>query len=202
MDPNQPQTSFIPKQPIREEKAVSTSSRSFSLVNFIAIVVFFGSLAAGGGLYFYKGIIQTNIQAMNVSLTKAKAAFEPGLITDLQVLDKRLNSSKEILGNHISISPIFRSIESLTLKSVRFSKFSYEIPKDTKKIEVTMSGQTSGQGGYRSIALQSNKLAENKYFEDIIFSNLSLTQTGGVSFDLTFTVDPNFVDFEKTVANI
>ena len=202
MDPNTPQTSFIPKQPIREEKAAS-SSRSFSLVNFLAIIIFFGSLAAAGGIYFYKGILDTKLKEMADSLARSRAAFEPGLIADLQVLDKRLNSSKEILGNHIALSPIFRSIESLTLKSVRFSKFAYEISKDNaKKIDVKMSGQTSGQGGYRSIALQSNKLAENKYFEDIIFSNLSLTQIGGVSFDLTFSVDPIFVDFEKTVANL
>ena len=201
MDPNQVQTSFIPKKPLTEERA--PKARSFSLVNFVSIVIFLGSLIAAGGLYFYKGILESSIQDMNISLTKAKAAFEPGLITDLQVLDKRLNSSKEILSKHISISPIFRSLESLTLKSVRFSKFAYEIPNDKdRKIEVKMSGQTSPQGGYRSIALESNKLAENKYFTDIIFSNLSLTQSGGVSFDLTFSVDLNFLNFEKSVANL
>ena len=201
MDLNTPQTSFIPKQPVHEETAIS--SRSFSVVNFIAIVIFFGSLVAAGGLYFYKGILEANIVEMNISLTKAKAAFEPGLIADLQVLDKRLNSSKTILSNHISISPIFRSIEALTLKSVRFSKFSYETSKgNAKELIVTMSGQTSGQGGYRSIDLESNKLAEHKYFHDIIFSNLSLTQTGGVSFDLAFSVDPNFINFQKTEANL
>src|SRR3990172_1082631 len=201
MDPNIPQTSFIPKQLVREEKAINV--RSFSLINFVVTIIFFSSLAAAAGLYFYKGILESSIQDMNISLTRAKAKFEPGLITDLQVLDKRLNSSKEILSKHISISPIFRSLESLTLKSVRFSKFAYEIPNDKdRKIEVKMSGQTSPQGGYRSIALESNKLAENKYFTDIIFSNLSLTQSGGVSFDLTFSVDLNFLNFEKSVANL
>ena len=100
---------------------------------------------------------------MNISLTRAKAKFEPGLITDLQVLDKRLNSSKEILSKHISISPIFRSLESLTLKSVRFSKFAYEIRNDKdRKFEVKMSGQISPQGGYWSIPLEPTHLAESR----------------------------------------
>ena len=208
MDPNTPQTSFIPKQPLIEERA--STARSFNLVNFLAIVIFIASLVAAGGLYFYKGILNTSLEAMNDSLTRSKASFEPGLITDLQVLDKRLNSSKEILSNHLAISPIFKSIEQLTLKSVRFTKFSYELSKDTatgvatasKIFQVKMSGQTSAAGGYRSIALESNKLAENKYFKDIVFSNLALTQTGGVSFDLTFTVDSTFLTFEKNIANI
>lgn len=201
MDPNTPQTSFIPKQPLVETSVAPT--RSFNLVNFLATIIFVGSLAAAGGLYFYQGVLTTNIAEMNISLERSKAAFEPGLIADLQVLDKRLNSSKEILGNHTTVSPVFQALESLTLKSVRFTKFSYEASKeDSQKIEVKMTGQTSASGGYRSIALQSNKLAENKYFQDIIFSNLTLTQSGGVSFDLTFTVDQNLLSFEKNVANI
>lgn len=201
MDPNTPQTSFIPKQPLVETSA--PTARSFNLANFLTTIVFISSLVAAGGLYFYKGVLTSDITEMNKSLERSKAAFEPGLINDLQVLDKRLNSSKEILSKHTAVSPVFDALQELTLKSVRFTKFSYEGSKaDAKKIEVKMSGQTSATGGYRSIALQSNKLAENKYFQDIIFSNLTLTQSGGVSFDLTFTVDENLLNFENNIANI
>src|SRR3989304_5928554 len=137
MDPNQVQTSFIPKKPLTEERA--PKARSFSLVNFVSIVIFLGSLIAAGGLYFYQVALKTNIADMSASLERSKASFEPGLISDLQVLDKRLNSSKEILGNHLAISPIFKSLEALTLKSVRFNKFSYEVAKDGgNKIKVKM----------------------------------------------------------------
>jgi hypothetical protein len=201
MDPNTVQTSFIPKKPLTEERA--PAARSVSLLNFLSVFIFLASLLAAGGLFFYRGILQSSISDMEASLARSKASFEPGLISDLQTLDKRLNSANEVLDNHIAVSPIFLSLNALTLKSVRFTKFDYEIASDSSSsITVKMSGETApGPQGYTSIALESNKLAENKYFKDITFSNLTLTQAGGVSFDLTFTVDRNFLMFEKNIAN-
>ncbi len=197
--PPEIQTSFIPKKPVTEERVSQT--RSFNILGFLAIIIFFASVAAAGGFYFYKTILSNQITDMSQSLERSKAAFEPSLISDLSSLDKRLNSSKEVLGGHIAVSPIFKSLEQLTLKSIRFTKFSYALSQDgSKKIEIKMSGQTAPSKGYYPIALQSNKLSENKYVEDIVFSNLSLTQGGGVSFDLTFSVSPEFMLYEKDIS--
>ena len=193
---NELQTSFIPKKPAIVER--TTSVRSTNIFGFLATIIFFASIVAAGGLYFYKGILTSQISDMSQSLERSKAAFEPSLISSLQILDKRLSSSKEILSSHVTVSPIFKSLEELTLKSIRFTKFTYALSTTgTSKIAVKMSGQTSS--GYTPIALQSNKLSENKYVKDIVFSNLTLLQNGGVSFDLDFNVDSNFILFEKNI---
>ena len=59
-----------------------------------------------------------------------------------------------------------------------------------------MSGQAVG---YRSVALQSDLFAKNKYFLDPVFSNLSLDEKGNVLFDLDFSVDLNFVNYKRTL---
>ena len=99
------QTSFIPKKPMIEERAVAT--RPVGLLTVLSIFIFFAVILVSGGLYFYKGILTTNITQMENDLNLAKGRFESSKITQLQVLDKRLSSSNEILGSHIAISPIF-----------------------------------------------------------------------------------------------
>jgi len=187
------QTSFIPKKPMIEQRAVVAQPVSFFLI--IALFIFFAVVIGTGGLYFYNGILEKNIIKMENDLNLAKNRFEPSKIVQLQVLDKRLNASTEILSKHIAISPIFKALQDITMKTVSYTKFSYGLD-DTKnaKITIKMSGVAVG---YKSVALQSDLFTKNKYFIDPVFSNLLLNDKGNVLFDLEFSVDPNFVDYKK-----
>jgi len=187
------QTSFIPKKPMIEERAVAT--RPVSFLTIISVFIFFTVALASGGLYFYKGIAAKNIVKMENDLNLAKNRFEHSKITQLQVLDKRLRASSLILSKHIAVSPIFEALQLITLKTVRYTKFSYDFgtDKDTR-VMVKMSGQAIG---YRSIALQSDLFAKNKYLVDPVFSNLLLDDKGNVLFDLEFSVDPTFIDYKQ-----
>ena len=189
------QTSFIPKKPMIKESAVS--SRPVGILLIISLFILFLTLLMTGGLYFYKGIIAKQIIDKDKSLTLAKNDFEPAKITELQILDKRLRAATEILSNHITITPVFNVLEQITMKTVRFTKFSYnfEAEKNTA-INIKMSGLAVG---YRSVALQADLFAKNKNFIDPIFSNLTLDNNGNVLFDLEFSVDLDFVNYKQTL---
>ncbi len=191
------QTSFIPKKPIIEDSSVSVSKNSSSVGIFTLIGIFcFITVALGSvGLYFYKDFLNKNVLQMEKNLTLARNRFEPQKIQELQRLDKKLSSASEILKNHIAISPIFEKLSAITLKSIRFTKFSYEFDKSKNtKVVVKMSGAATG---YRAIALQSDMFTKEKYFIDPVFSNLALDEKGSVLFDLEFLVDPVFVDYKQ-----
>ena len=188
------QTSFIPKKPMIEERA--RASRPTSFLTVISVFIFFAIILASGGLYFYKGIMTKNIAKMQNDLELAKSRFEPSKINQLQALDKRLRASSTILSKHIAISPIFKALQDITMKTVRYTKFSYDF-SDDGKIDVKMSGQAIG---YRSIALQSDLFGKDKYLIDPVFSNLSLDDKGNVIFDLEFSVDPNFIDYKQVLS--
>lgn len=186
------QTSFIPKKPIVEEHY--NVSQPISLLTVIAIFALFTVGLSTGALYFYKGIATKNLDKMKADLSKAEKRFEPSKISDLQVLDKRINASNQILSKHIAISPIFQALQEITMKSVRFTKFDYDFSGDkNSRINVKMSGVTLG---YSHLALQSDLFAQNKNFIDPVFSNLALNESGNVIFDLNFSVDPSFVDYK------
>lgn len=189
------QTSFIPKKPIIEERAAV--ARPVSLLTIISIFIFFTVILASGGLYFYKVYLTKNITQMQGDLNLAKGRFESSKIVQLQVLDKRLIASTEILSKHIAISPIFQALQTLTMKTVRFTKFSYSLGDEkSSNVNIKMSGMALG---YRSIALQSDIFTKNKYIIDPVFSNLSLDNSGNVLFDLEFLVDPSFVDYKQVL---
>ena len=189
------QTSFIPKKPILKESTVS--ARPISIFLIVSLFILFTVLLATGGLYFYKGIVVKKIAGMENTLNLAKNRFEPSKITELQIFDKRLRASSEILAKHFTIIPIFDALEQITMKSVRFTKFSYDLgTEDNSSINIKMSGIAIG---YRSVALQSDLFAKNKNLIDPVFSNLMLDNSGNVIFDLEFSVDPGFVNYKQAL---
>ena len=190
------QTSFIPKKPMVEVRA--TATKPVGILVVLSMLVLFTILLGTAGLYFYKTSLTKNLAQMEGDLSKARNRFEPSKITELQLLDKRLRASSEILSNHIAISPIFQALQAITMKTVRYTQFSYELGNDKDAmVTVKISGIATG---YRSIALQSDLFTtkdEGKNFIDPVFSNLSLNEKGNVLFDLEFSVDPSFVDYKQ-----
>jgi hypothetical protein len=194
MEPNF-QTSFIPKKPIVKEYSVTP--RPIGLLTILSLFILATVVVTTGALYFYKGIAAKNLLTMQNNLELAQNRFEPSKIKELQLLDKRLNASNQILSKHIAITPIFEALQDITMKSIRYTKFSYDYGEgNDAKINVRMSGVTLG---YSFLALQSDLFAQNKNFIDPVFSNLALNETGNVTFDLDFSVDPAFVDYKLTL---
>jgi hypothetical protein len=188
------QTSFIPKKPIVNERTAPT--RSVGILFVISFFILITVLVATGGLYLYKSYLKKQIDSMQVSLTTAQNSFEPSKITELQTLDKRLDAATEILKNHINITPIFDALEQLTMKTVRYTKFNYDLSADGSAVDVKMSGQAVG---YRAVALQADLFATNKNLINPVFSNLTLDNSGNVIFDLEFSVNPSFVNYQQTL---
>ena len=198
MEPNF-QTSFIPKKPMVEER--DAPAHSISIFTIIAIFVLFAVILTTGGFYLWREKIKENITQKESELNLAKGRFEQKKIEKLQLLDKRLRASTEILSRHVSITPVFEALSALTMKTVRFNQFSYDLgtEKDAK-VSIKMSGVAVG---YRSVALQSDLFGtkdEGKSFIDPVFSNLTLDAKGNVLFDLEFSVVPSFVDYKQMLS--
>ncbi len=182
------------------EKRV-TATRPVGFLVAISVLILFTVLLATGGLYFYKGVLTKKITYQQDQLKQNKTRLESTKIAELQTLDKRLKAASEILSNHVAISPIFQALSEVTMKTVRYTKFSYDTAaadKNSKdaKVNIKMSGVAVG---YRSVALQSDLFAKNKNLINPIFSNLTLDNSGNVLFDLEFSVDPSFVNYKQIV---
>jgi hypothetical protein len=189
------QTSFIPRKSIVKERAAMP--RSVSFLTIISFFILFTILIGTGGLYFFQRVLTKNITQLNLELGKDKNTFELNKISDIQVLDNRLRAANDILNHHIAVTPIFKALEQVTMKSVRFSSFNYDTPTESNgKIVVKLVGVAVS---YSAVALQADLFASNKNFIDPVFSNLQPDDKGYVGFDLTFQVDPSFVNYKETL---
>ncbi len=193
---NQLTTTFIPKKPLAETSGPIGSvpvSKPVGLLSTISVILFFVTIAIAVGVYFWKAYETSQVTSLSASIANVEKTFEPDLISKLQSLDKQLTNANTLLNNHTVISPIFDMLEASTLKQVQFNKFDVEFDQ-IKGTTVTMSGVADS---YQSIAQQSDVLGSNTFLQNILFSNFFLNQQGQISFDLTFGVKPNFVNFTQ-----
>lgn len=192
---NQFTTTFIPKKPLAQasEGTRTPVSRPVGLLSTISVIILFIAIAASVGVYFWKSIETKNVATLSESIAKIEKGFEPELITELQAVDRQLRNANTLVRNHTVISPVFDLLAASTLRPVRYTKFDIAFD-ETKGPQVRMSGEADG---YPSIAQQSDILGASTYLKDTIFSNFFLTQRGRVSFDVSFGLKPEFVDFEK-----
>ena len=182
MDSTQP-TSFIPKQSPSVPPAYQT--RSVSIVMLGGVVIFILTLALSVGVFLYKGLVANGIESKKASLERARAAFDPALIKELERLDKRLNISRTLLTNHLALSALFDTLEAATSKNVRYNSFDW----NSNGVEQTLLMRGEAKS-YASIAFQSDLFARTDVVKNPVFSNLTLDQRGNVVFTLAASVDP------------
>jgi hypothetical protein len=189
------QTSFIPKKTVEPQKTrMKTSPGILNTVSFVLLVV---SVVMAGGVYLYRDNLSKRVDEMRTSLDRARNIFEPTLLADLQVLDRRIDAATEILQGHLAVSPIFKVLQDITLPTVRYIDFTYEIDAiNPNVVHVTMTGEAIS---YDVITLQSDLFSQNRFIRNPIFSNFALDQDGRIDFELTFDVSRSLVSFEQEV---
>ncbi len=204
MDNNSFQTSFIPKKPIAVAGAHEVPlHRPIRILLPISLIILFITAGLYGGLYLYKGKLLKEIDSSKASFSAVEKNFEPAKIQDLEAFNKKVGISKKLLASHVALSPLFYAINEITIPTVQFTKFSAENSVSAKNIDVKISGIARD---YKSIAIQSQAFNDPnmaKYFKNVIFSKLVLSENkdtkGYVTFDLSFSVDPNLLSYEKKI---
>lgn len=191
------QTSFIPKKTLSPETPSVSRGSSFGLVNVVAFIIMIVSLLVAGGAYLYRDTLSQRVNEMKLSLERAQNIFEPEFLQELQTFDKRIQAAEKILENHIAVSPIFEVLQEITLPTVRYIDFTYEIDAlNPNVVHVSMSGEAVS---YDAVTLQADLFSKNRFIRNPIFSNFSLARTGNVEFDLMFDVSRSLVNFEQKI---
>jgi len=209
--------SFIPKKPLSGK--TDRRARPMSLLLFLSFLIFFITLAAYGGLYFYNSNLQVVLEGKVADLEAAKEKADPtGAIKKAEDLQARINNTKNLLEGHIAPSRVFDLLEEVTLKSVVLNGFTFEKESiDTNQggalRESVQSAGTSNfvirTGGnassYASLAYQSDVLKQdienNRRIKSFSIKNPSLDVSGNVTFDLDITLDTIFLLYKGAFDN-
>ena len=190
MDPNV-QGSFIPKQ------ALTAASRGSGMGLFflLALFVFAASLVAAGGAFAYEGYLNSQITRKDGDLRRAEGAFDAGAIQDLVRMDARLAQARALLRSHVSPSAIFSFLSTVTLEKVQFNSFDLAVNKNGGAT-MTLSGTADS---FSTVALQSDQLGASKVLRDVLFSGITVAETGKVSFTVNAGVDPDLILYSSNL---
>lgn len=190
-------TTFIPKKPIVPQSTQTQIpvSKPVGIFFVIAVIIFVMSLIIAGSAYGYKAYLQKDVADLSNQLIIVQRNLDPNTIKEFTVMDKRLRNSETLLNQHIVTSPLFSVLGATTLPTVRYTKMDMSF-NEAGDLAVTMSGESDG---YRSIALQSQALAQNATLNDTIFSNFTVTPKGRVSFDVAFVIPKADLVFTKNL---
>lgn len=201
MDPGTP-TSFIPKRPI-ESSSDFTPHRSgtIGLLSLLTFVIIVGTGVAFAGVYFYQKQLVSQKAGLEQSISQARDGIGTEFVSDMKRLDSRIDGVKDLVKNHIVVTPIFQALEASTLRSVQYKDFSYSIKTDpTAKTDMVIVELTGSAKNYSTIALQSDAFSSSSLIKNPVFSNLTVDdKTRTVNFRLTFSVSPSDLSYQAFV---
>ncbi|MFA5827715.1 MAG: hypothetical protein WC839_04485 [Candidatus Paceibacterota bacterium] len=185
------QTSFIPKKPMTSNVSEKEPRNFFSIITTFLLVV---SILISVGLFVYKIYLTKQKETLSSSLAITRDSFEKDTIDELELFDKRTESAKQILSNHIVLSPMFALLGEITIPSIQYTNF--EQKTDEKGFLVNIEGMARD---YRSIALQADMFnsVKGRSFKNVLFSNLMKDKNNNISFNLKFNVELDLLSYEK-----
>lgn len=193
-------TTFIPKRELSStNKPVqsATSRKAQSAINLLATLLFIVALVSVIGVYVYKLRIATVVNAKIESINLAEKAFEPAVILELRKLDIRLRAATELLSKHVAVVDFFESFGETTLPDIQYSGIAINFSDDIPVVSTTGEARS-----YLVIAQQSDLFQQNRFVQNAIFSNFSRTESGRITFGLTFSINPELLVYGRTLKNV
>ncbi|MCR4279147.1 MAG: hypothetical protein NUV78_00170 [Candidatus Zambryskibacteria bacterium] len=190
------QSSFIPKGAVVSGTGGHTApvKKERSILGFIAMVVFALSLLAALLALGYKFYLDYSIKTMAAELDAARGNVEPETVLEITRLNNRLLSTEGLINQHVVLSPLLSLLEASTVRTVRFTDFSFNM--NNKELKIALKGEASS---YSNLAAQAEILKESKSFINPVFSDLALDERGNVRFSFNADINPDLVSYRKVV---
>ncbi len=205
--------SFIPKKSIAKTKR---RRRPFNLFLFLSFVIFFLTLGAYGGALYFERTIDNRLSIKNSELEEVKNRLDPeNVIERARELDVKIKSVNTLLGDHRALSPLFDTLEEITLASVYFTKLDFSEGVDegvnTPVIRAGQQTSVTPAGGlrismngvapsYSSLALQLDALRVEPSFKGIELLGMNLDTKGSILFSVDMVIDTKLVSYTNTLS--
>ncbi len=190
------QTSFIPKKPIGDSRG---SRAGISLFLLVSLIIFFIMAGIAAWVFLEKKILVQGIASQQATISTNKTGLISDQITVQSIVDlnSRIIAAKQLLAQHISVSPVFAFFQQTTLKNVRFNNFNFAASGKDDSGKVGVSVQMSGLArDWETVASQADEFGLSEWRNIISqpkISNLSLNGDGSVSFVFTAIINPDFI---------
>lgn len=182
-------TSFIPQRPTNG-KTAPRRTRKIYVLAYLSYVLFFGSLLATAGVFFFNLSLDAQLGKQQQALNAERDLFNQGDIESIRDLEKRIGIAEERLNNHVSVLSIFEALEASAVQSIYFTSFSYQRQDDEFPL-VTFTGDSSQ---FNNILFQREIFANNPIlagseFKEVTLKTVADEETGSNTETVQFTLE-------------
>ena len=178
-------TSFSPTLGKRQR---SDLGGVFSFISYFVLGI---ALLLAVGVFSYEQLLAKNLSSQDAALAKVESSIDPATVEDFVQLRNRLDSSKTLLANHLSLSNFFYVLETVLPQTVRFSKLDITIDA-TGSVAVNGTGVSKS---FNALSFASASFATDGRIKNVIFSKMSINKDGSVTFNFSATIDPKLLAF-------
>lgn len=187
-----PDINLVPEE--YQKKGISLGA-VFSKTGGIVLILLILSLLFYGGLLFYQKKLQTNLNSINQEITNLESKRDKTTEEAILSADKKLNLAEDLFKSHLYWSDLFGNIEKAVVPDVYFSESKLDFANEKVDIGLTGNAKT-----YTALAQQMVSFKEDPSVESIAVSKISLSESGGIEFDLAIVFSKSIL-INKTEEN-
>jgi len=191
-------SSFIPKKDVtvntRGRKRRTTGK---GWLDRIAHVIFVVVLLGWGGLFGYQKYVEASIRETEQELIVVQDNIDNQKVDTFRAFGEQVKNAKAILARHVSVEPLFNFLNTYTIPSMQFAKFSLTLTGAGLMVEATGLAKN-----FASISLQADTFTETNQLVDVKTSDIAIDPiTEEAQFMMTFLMPRNSVLYSELVAD-
>lgn len=152
------------------------------ILNLLASIVFFASVAGAIGVYFLNNSAQNRLASARVALEQASSPDDARRMEEIGAFDTRLTIAQTLLENHMAPSLVFARLETIVKEAAQFSSLKYEYDSTFEpRLELSVSANE-----LTPVALQRLELVASAMFTTLTMTGIT---TEAVALDEEGQVD-------------
>lgn len=189
--------SFIPKNSLAHDDAFVVRRRPTSLISVLAVIVFFGSVAAYVFFTFYGNTLDKKMSGLTTQIQDLQKSFDQPEIREARIFNSRAKLVHDLLDRHIAVTPLFTFLSENTTESIFYTKIDFERSDEKYPLFVKLMGEAPS---YASLAYQVDVLRQKSkdlaYFE---VEDITLTGKGSVGFTFKLAFSQEYLSYAQRV---
>jgi hypothetical protein len=178
---------FIPQKRVDPRRAGLRIYSTVDTLTAVAVILFSTVIFIIIGIYGSRFFIDKQAESLQVKVSDLSGQFNSMEVSELVVLDKKVNAVVDVIDKHTSITNIREFLEDHTQSRVRVISYSFsETGEDSKGTgTLVITGEALN---YNTLANQQNIYVGDEDVIGVTFTDIKPTDTGMVAFTATMNL--------------
>lgn len=165
------------------------------LFQAVAGLIFLLSVLSTGGLFAYRKMVEGQLNNLKTELATLESRMNKEDIDKLVSFDRKINSARELLVNHVAASNFLKLLEANTVAPLYYTSFKYNAPAN-QDISVQLEGKADS---YRVVSEQEKIFLKNPNTVSVEFKDLNSDESRRSSFVLNGVFHRDAVKFQSSI---